>query len=98
MDVHKNARLTVFCRELMVDRLHKGQSKVQVAEQLGVTVRTVSKWLMRYQAEGVRGLEDRSSKPRRSPAATARPHASLAGQPPMYRLGLSRNNLLRLHN
>jgi transposase InsO family protein len=26
-----------------------------------------------------------------------RPHASLAGQPPMSRLGLSRNNLLRLH-
>jgi transposase InsO family protein len=26
-----------------------------------------------------------------------RPHASLAGQPPIYRLGLSRNNLLRLH-
>jgi transposase InsO family protein len=26
-----------------------------------------------------------------------RPHASLAGQPPISRLGLSRNNLLRLH-
>ena len=27
-----------------------------------------------------------------------RPHASLAGQPPTSRLGLNRNNLLRLHN
>lgn len=27
-----------------------------------------------------------------------RPHASLAGQPPISRLGLSRNNLLRLHS
>ncbi|HLQ12347.1 MAG TPA: IS481 family transposase, partial [Steroidobacteraceae bacterium] len=27
-----------------------------------------------------------------------RPHASLAGQPPASRLGLSRNNLLRLHS
>ena len=27
-----------------------------------------------------------------------RPHASLAAQPPMSRLGLKRNNLLRLHN
>jgi transposase InsO family protein len=27
-----------------------------------------------------------------------RPHMSLAGQPPMLRLGLNRNNLLRLHN
>jgi transposase InsO family protein len=71
MDVHKNARLTVFCRELMLDRLLKGQSKVQVAGQFGVSVRTVSKWLRRYQAEGPRGLEDRSSRPRHSPAATA---------------------------
>jgi transposase InsO family protein len=71
MDVHKNARLTVFCRELMIDRMFKGQSKVKVAAQFGVTVRTASKWLRRYQAEGVRGLEDRSSRPRHSPAATA---------------------------
>jgi transposase InsO family protein len=70
MDVHKNARLTVFCRELMVDRMLKGQSKVQVAGQFGVTVPTVSKWLARYRTEGSRGLEDRSSRPRRSPAAT----------------------------
>ena len=27
-----------------------------------------------------------------------RPHASLAGQPPISRIGLNRNNLLRLHN
>jgi transposase InsO family protein len=27
-----------------------------------------------------------------------RPHASLAGQPPVTRLGLDRNNLLRLHS
>jgi transposase InsO family protein len=27
-----------------------------------------------------------------------RPHASLAGQPPMSKIGLSRNNLLRLHS
>ena len=27
-----------------------------------------------------------------------RPHAGLAGQPPMFKLGLSRNKLLRLHN
>jgi transposase InsO family protein len=55
----------------MVDRLLKGQSKVQVAGQPRVTVRTAGKWLRRYQAEGVRGPDDRSSRPRRSPAATA---------------------------
>ena len=72
MDVHKNARLTVFCRELLIERVLKGQGKVQVAAQLGISVQTVNKWFRRYQAEGLRGLEDRSSRPRRSPAATVR--------------------------
>ena len=27
-----------------------------------------------------------------------RPHASLAGQSPMFKLGLTRNNLVRLHS
>jgi transposase InsO family protein len=72
MDVHKNARLTVFCRGLLVDRILKGQGKAQVAMQLGISVPTVNKWFKRYQAEGLRGLEDRSSRPQRSPGATAR--------------------------
>jgi transposase InsO family protein len=72
MDVHKNARLTVFCRELVIARLLKGQAKAQVAAQFGVSVQTVSKWIKRYQAEGLRGLEDRSSRPRSSPGAPAK--------------------------
>jgi transcriptional regulator with XRE-family HTH domain len=51
--------------------MFKGQSKVKVAAQFGVTICTVRKWLRRYQAEGLRGLEDRSSRARHSPAATA---------------------------
>src|SRR5258707_8715473 len=72
MDVHKNARLTVFCRGLLIDRVLKRQARAQVAAQLGISVQTVNKWFRRYQAEGLRGLEDRSSRPRRSPAATVR--------------------------
>lgn len=72
MDVHKNARLTVFCRELLVNRVLKGQAKAQVALQFGISVQTLSKWFRRYQAEGLRGLHDRSSRPQRSPGATAR--------------------------
>jgi transposase InsO family protein len=72
MDMHKNARLTVHCRALLVDRVMKGRATQQVAHELGVSSKTVSKWLQRYQAEGARGLEDRSSRPRRSPAATVR--------------------------
>jgi transposase InsO family protein len=37
-----------------------------------VWVQAVSKWFVRYQAEGLRGLEDRSSRPRSSPGATAK--------------------------
>ena len=58
MDVHKNARLTVFCRGLLVDRILKRQGKAQVAMQLGISVQTVNKWFKRYQAEGLRAGGD----------------------------------------
>ena len=43
MDTHKNARLTPHCRGLLVGRVMKGQPKVQVAAQFGVSIRTVDK-------------------------------------------------------
>jgi transposase InsO family protein len=36
-----------------------------------VSMKTVSKWLQRYQAEGIDGLSDRSSRPRHRPTAKA---------------------------
>jgi len=72
MDVHQNARLTPHCRALVIDRIRKGRAKHQVAGEFGVSLATVYKWLKRYRAEGAPGLADRSSRPRRSPAATAR--------------------------
>jgi transposase InsO family protein len=71
MDTHKNARLTPHCRALLVDRVMKGRARAQVARELGVSDKTVSKWLQRYQAEGIDGLSDRSSRPQRRPTATA---------------------------
>src|SRR5688572_7659206 len=71
MDVHQNARLTLHCRALLVDRELKGRARAQVARELGVSMKTVNKWLGRFQAEGVAGLADRSSRPRRRPRATA---------------------------
>jgi transposase InsO family protein len=70
MDVHQNARLTVACRELMVHRVLAGRPKVQVGRELGVSVKTVDKWLRRYVDGGTGGLRDRSSRPHRTPAAT----------------------------
>ena len=71
MDVHKNARLTPHCRALLVDRVMRGRARGQVARELGVSMKTVGKWVRRYQAEGASGLGDRPSRPHRQPSATA---------------------------
>ena len=72
MDVHKNARLTPHCRALLVKRALQGQSARQLAQQMGVSVPTLHKWVGRYRSEGERGLQDRSCRPHRSPRATVR--------------------------
>ena len=66
MNVHKNARLTVHSRADLVRRvLVERQTVEAVGEAFGVSIRTVRKWVARYQAEGAEGLKDRSSRPRR---------------------------------
>jgi len=72
MDMHKNARLTPYCRELLVDRVLKGHGIKNVAQQFAVSLRTVRKWVIRYQKEGVEGLADRSCRPQTMPAATVK--------------------------
>ena len=68
---HKNARTTVFSRELIIRRVGQEGMKVsEVARQLGVSRRTVYKWLARYRAGSVSALHDRSSRPRHSPCRT----------------------------
>lgn len=64
---HRRARLTVFGRQLLVARMEAGWPAAHVAEQLGVSRATAYKWVRRHRAEGQAGLEDRSSRPRRSP-------------------------------
>jgi transposase InsO family protein len=60
---HRNARTTVYARQLMVRRHLAGWPQARIAEQLGVSRATVSKWISRYRAEGEAGLHDRSSRP-----------------------------------
>jgi len=67
MDLHKNARSCPKSRELMVARVLGGEPPRTVAEALGISERTVYKWLKRYREEGTEGLEDRRSSPRRIP-------------------------------
>ena len=65
MDIHKNARLTVHGRERIVRQVMSGQTPQAVALAAGVCPRTIRKWLSRYRAEGLAGLQDRSSRPHR---------------------------------
>jgi transposase InsO family protein len=64
MKLHRNARLSVKGRELLVDRVETaGWSLTEAAEAAGVSDRTARKWLARYRTEGPAGLLDRSSAP-----------------------------------
>ena len=66
MDIHHNAQTCPRSRELISQRVkEQGQSVQEVAQSLGISERTVYKWLARYQAQGRAGLEDRSSRPAR---------------------------------
>jgi transposase InsO family protein len=68
---HANARLTVHGRLLIVQRVRgHGRPQAHVAHELGVSRKTVKYWLDRYDAEGVAGLRDRSSRPHHSPHRT----------------------------
>src|SRR6185437_8922656 len=66
MNLHRNARTTPASRAEMVRRvLEERQAPAVVAQAFGVELKTVKKWVVRFEAEGPAGLEDRSSRPRR---------------------------------
>ena len=68
--LHRTAKLTPFGRRLLVERIAlDGWAPATAAETVGVSRATAYKWLRRYRAEGLAGLEDRSSRPRRRPRA-----------------------------
>lgn len=70
MNIHKNARLTPHGRALLVQRMLAGGLRPEEAAQAcGVSVRTAYKWLQRFRAEGMAGLNDRSSRPITCPHA-----------------------------
>lgn len=73
MDIHKNARLTPLGRERLVKMVLGGQTPKAVSEAVGVCPRTVRKWVERYEREGMPGLQDRSSRPRRLYRPTPQP-------------------------
>jgi len=68
---HRTARLNLFGRQLLIDRvLSQGWTVATAAEAQGISRATGHKWIRRYRLEGPAGLVDRSSRPHRSPRAT----------------------------
>lgn len=65
MNIHKNARLTQLGRERLVRMMLNGQTPEAAAQAAGVSPRTARKWRSRFEAEGLDGLWDRSSRPKR---------------------------------
>lgn len=69
---HRNARLTVHGRRLLVRRVRdQGMPVAHVAKAMGVSRQCAHRWLKRYDTEGDAGLQDRSSRPHRMPSRTA---------------------------
>ncbi|MFD6029064.1 IS481 family transposase [Streptomyces griseoluteus] len=68
---HRNARLTVFGRRLLVERVRSGRPVAHVAAEMGISRATAHKWIRRWRTEGEAGLQDRSSRPHTTPHRTA---------------------------
>ncbi len=66
MKLHRNAALSWRGRRRLAERVVvEGWTLRAAAEAAGVSVRCARKWVGRYRLEGVHGLCDRSSAPRR---------------------------------
>jgi len=76
MDTHNNARTNFRSRAWIVERVQqRGHVVAEVAEDMGISQRTVYKWLARYRLEGLEGLKDRSCRPHKSPRETPQKQA-----------------------
>ncbi|WMY79649.1 IS481 family transposase [Citricoccus sp. I39-566] len=67
---HRNTRLTVHGRRLIVQRHQDRIRPPHIAAAMGVSRQCVYKWIGRYAAEGETGLADRSSRPHTMPTKT----------------------------
>lgn len=68
---HRNARLTVHGRRLLVQRVRlEGMPVAHVAKAMGVSRQCAHRWVARWDADGEAGLVDGSSRPHRSPNRT----------------------------
>lgn len=72
MNVHKNAKLALAGRALLVERVVSSQERqTAVVAAFGASTLTVAKWVTPWQSEEPPGLVDRSSRLLRSPRRLA---------------------------
>jgi transposase InsO family protein len=68
---HRNARLNVRGRQLLVERVCvQGWAVAHAARAQGVSRQCAHRWVKRFREEGEAGLPDRSSRPHHSPTQT----------------------------
>ncbi|RZE74528.1 IS481 family transposase [Streptomyces albidoflavus] len=67
---HRNARLTVHGRRILVERVQSGRPVAHVAAEMGISRPTAHKWVHRWRAEGEAGLHNRPSRPHTTPHRT----------------------------
>ncbi|SFF37633.1 leucine-zipper of insertion element IS481, partial [Actinacidiphila alni] len=67
---HRNARLTVHGRRILIERVLSGRPVTHVAAEMGISRATGHKWVARWRAEGDAGLADRPSRPHTTPHRT----------------------------
>src|ERR1019366_6237135 len=71
MKLHGNARTCPNSRRLLVNRVNdQSWSVTAAAAAAGISERTAYRWLARWREEGIEGLRDRSSAPKRIPHRT----------------------------
>src|ERR1700741_5311493 len=68
MNVHRNAKTTPKMRQLIAIRARQGWTYAQMANALGLSVRTIAKWVARARQNA---LVDGSSCPHRQPRRTS---------------------------
>lgn len=68
--MHRNAPLTPEGRRRLCQLIEEGWTVAGAAESMRISRQTAHKWWRRFCQEGLAGLQDRSSRPRRCPTKT----------------------------
>lgn len=69
---HRNARLNVHGRQLLIMRVREqGWAISHAAKAMGISRQCAYRWVARFDAEGLAGLADRSSRPHHCPNQTS---------------------------